>query len=135
MFLFTSHKQLKTTKIIYWVSTVALALFILPGIFFINTPMAIEGIRHVGPFPEWFRLEVSIATFLGGLVIALPWFGSRLKEWAYVGIGIVYISALIAHLVVDGFVAVSIMPVVTFAILATSYITYHKLLDAREMKA
>jgi hypothetical protein len=38
----------KTTKIIYWISTGLLALFILPGIFFLNSPMAIEGTQHLG---------------------------------------------------------------------------------------
>ena len=117
---------MKTQKIMYWVSTGLLALFILPGIFFINSEMAIEGTRHLG-LPEWFRFEVSIGSFIGGLILILPFFGKRLKEWNYVALGIVYISALIAHLAVDGFVAMSFAPLVTFALLLISYVNYHKL--------
>ena len=40
--------SLKTTKIIYRIATIALALFILPGLFFINSKMAVKGMRHVG---------------------------------------------------------------------------------------
>lgn len=116
----------KTTKIIYWVSTLTLGLFILPGIFFLNSEMAIEGTRHLG-LPEWFRLEVGIGTFIGGLILVLPFFGKRIKEWNYVALGIVYISALIAHLSVDGFILMSFMPLVTFGLLLASYISYHKL--------
>lgn len=114
----------KTLKIIYWISTGLLALFILPGAFFINSEMAIEGVRHLG-LPEWFRWETSIGNIIGGLILVLPVY-PRLKEWAYVAFGIMYISALIAHLSIDGFVLGSFMPVVTFGILVVSYITYHK---------
>jgi len=116
----------KIITIVYWISTGLLALFILPGIFFINSPMAQEGTKHLG-LPNWFRLELGIGSFIGGLLILLPFVGKRLKEWAYVGLGIVYISALIAHLAVDGIIAMSFTPLVTFAFLLISYLTYHKL--------
>lgn len=117
---------MRKEKILYWVSTGLLAAFILPGIFFVNSEMAIEGTRHLG-LPEWLRLEVGIATFLGGLVLILPGWPHRVKEWAYVGLGIVYISALIAHFSVDGIVLMSFTPLVTFALLVISYISYHKI--------
>ncbi len=119
---------MKKDKIIYWITTGALGLFILPGIFYINSQMAIEGTQHLG-LPEWFRWEASIASFLGGLALVLPFINKRLKEWAYVGLGITYISALIAHLSVDGLIAMSFAPIVTFIFLAISYIYYHKLND------
>jgi len=115
-----------TTKVIYWVSTGILALFILPGIFYINSKMALDGMHHLG-LPDWFRYEVSIGQFIGGLILIIPFIGKRLKEWAYVAIGIVYISAFIAHCAIDGFGSEAGMAIVMFAILLTSYITYHKI--------
>ena len=49
-FLFSTYRimTLKTTKIIYRVATLALAAFILPGLFFMNSELAIEGLKHVG---------------------------------------------------------------------------------------
>jgi hypothetical protein len=41
-------KSTKGAKIAFWISTVALALFILPGLFFMNSDMANEGMAHVG---------------------------------------------------------------------------------------
>ena len=38
---------MKTAKILYWVATILLALFILPGLFFMNSEMAQEGMKHV----------------------------------------------------------------------------------------
>jgi hypothetical protein len=116
---------MKKQKIIYWIATGALLLFILPGAFSINSELAKEGTRHLG-FPDFFRLEVGIGTILGGLILLFP-FPKFLKEWNYVALGIVYISAFIAHLSVDGLVLMSFAPVATFAALVVSYVYYHKL--------
>ncbi len=121
----TENKNIKTVKIIYWITTGLLALFILPGIFFMNAPAAIEGTRHLG-LPEWFRWELGIGNIIGGLILILP-VGKRIKEWGYVAIGIAYISALIAHLAVDGFIISSFMSLVTFTLLVLSYVCYHKI--------
>lgn len=126
---------MKKDKIIYWISTGLLALFILSGAFFINSEMAIEGTRHLG-LPEWFRWEVSIGSLIGGLILLAPVLFvrlrnstcfNRLKEWNYAALGIVYVSALIAHLSIDGLQPLSFMPMVTFAILVVSYCYYHKI--------
>jgi hypothetical protein len=117
---------MKKEKIIFWITTGLLGLFILPGAFFMNSEMAIQGAQHLG-VPEWLRWEVSIGTLLAGLILVIPKLPRRLKEWNYVALGIVYVSALIAHLTVDGFVFASFMPVITFGLLVTSYVYYHKL--------
>ena len=91
----------KSIKIIYWISTGIIAAFILPGIFFLNSPVAIEGSKHLG-FPYWFHLEVGIGHFIGALLLILPKIPNRMREWTYAALGIEYISALIGHLVIDG---------------------------------
>ncbi|MGI8952690.1 MAG: DoxX family protein [Chitinophagaceae bacterium] len=121
----TQSKSLKSTKIIYWISTGILALFLLSGAFFINSKMAIDAMHHLG-VPEWFRWELSIGHIIGGLLLILPvW--KRLKEWNYVALGIDYISAAIAYFSVDGAVSTSFFPLIDLAILIVSYICYHKI--------
>lgn len=88
--------------------------------------MAIEGIKHLG-MPYWFHLELGIGKFIGGLILILPFFPKRIKEWAYVGFGIDILSATIAHLTVDGVILSSFEPLIFLAILICSYISYHKL--------
>ena len=39
--------SIKAAKIIYRVTTIALALFILPGLFYMNSEMAVAGMKHV----------------------------------------------------------------------------------------
>ena len=120
----------KKTKIMYWVSTGLIALFVLPGIFFITSEMALKGTAHLG-LPMWFHWELSIGKFIGGLILVLPFFPKRIKEWAYVAFGIDTISALIAILAVDGVTGMWWSPIIFFIILIISYLTYHQLQDEK----
>ena len=111
---------------VYWISTLVLAFFNFTRIFYINTPMFQKAMEHWG-LPKWFYLELVIANFIGGIIILLPFIGKRLKEWVYVGLGLGYLSAIIAHFSIDGINTITFMPLVPFVILLTSYITNHKL--------
>ena len=125
----TNKNGTKANRIIYRISTWLLALFILPGIFFLNSPMATEWLNHVWPFPKWFMLEAGIWAFIGGLLLIIPrsiiW--ARLKEWAYVWLWITYISATIAHMTIDWFMnSMTLFAIWVFMILLISYIYFHK---------
>lgn len=116
----------KKTKITYWISTGILAVFIIPGIFFLNSKMALDGTAHLG-LPLWFHWELGIAKFIGGIILIVPFFPKRLKEWTYVAFGIDFISAFIGILAVDGAGGMWYSPIVVFIILLISYFSYHKL--------
>lgn len=120
----------KNTKIFYWVSTGILAAFILPGAFYIGSKMALEGTAHLG-LPVWFHYELSIAKVIGALVLIVPFFSKRIKEWAYVGLAIDFISATIAQLSVDGLSSMWYLPLIFVGILVVSYVSYHQLQDRR----
>jgi len=81
----------------YWIVT---ALFCLQIGFTayaqLSLPQVAEAFRHLG-FPDYFRVELSWAKFLGVVVLLAP-VQARLKEWAYAGFAITLVSALIAHL-------------------------------------
>jgi hypothetical protein len=91
---------MKTTKILYRVSTILLALFILPGFFYLNSEMAKQGMLHIGA-PAWLGHLVGYGQPLGILLILIPMVWHRLKERAYVALGIIYLGALYAHLIID----------------------------------
>jgi hypothetical protein len=116
---------MKTTKIIYWISTGIICLFSL-GAIQMNSQMAIDGANHL-LIPRYLGLEVSIGQLIGLVLLIVPAVPARFKEWAYVALGIVYLSAFIAHLEIDGLIPMSFTPLVTFAFLLISYLTYHKL--------
>jgi hypothetical protein len=80
----------------FWIAT---ALFCLQIGFTayaqLRLPQVAEAFAHLG-FPDYFRVELSLAKLLGvGLLLApVP---GRLKEWAYAGFAITLGSALVAH--------------------------------------
>lgn len=115
----------KQNTIIYWISTAILALFILPGIFFAGSKMALEGTAHLG-LPMWFHWELSIGKFIGGLILIIPFIPKRIKEWAYVAFGIDFISAFIAIIAVDGISGMWYAPVICMILLIISYVTFRK---------
>jgi hypothetical protein len=120
----------KKNKIIYWITTGLIALFIIPGIFFLNSQMALEGTKHLG-MPMWFHWELGIAKFIGGIILILPFFPTRLKEWVYVAFGIDFISAFIGIVAVDGLHGEAFFPILMFVILIISYLFWHKTYAAR----
>jgi DoxX-like family len=92
----------KGETIVYWVVT---ALFCLQESFTVyaqlRLPQVAEAFTQLG-FPDYFRVELAWAKFLGVLLLLAP-VPPRLKEWAYAGFAINLGSALIAHLAVgDG---------------------------------
>jgi len=122
---------MKTTKIIYWVTTNIICLFAL-GAIQMNSEMAREGANHV-LIPRYLALEISIGQLIGLVLLIVPAVPKRFKEWAYVGFGIMYISALNAHIAVgDPFVPYGLMAVIFFGLLLASYISFHKLQDAKK---
>ncbi len=119
---------MKRTKIIYWTTTII--IFLLEGVMpalTSNSELARQGISHLG-YPNYFRIMLTVFKVIGAIVLILPAIKGRYKEWAYAGFGINLICAAISHTVVDGFGGQAIFPLVVFAILAVSYIYYHKMI-------
>ncbi|MFM6976130.1 MAG: DoxX family protein [Sphingobacteriaceae bacterium] len=122
---------MKKEKIIYWTTTLLVCLLgAAPAITYFTMPQAVEGFKHVG-FPDYFRIELGVGKLVGMLILLIPAVSARVKEWAYVGFGITYISAFIAHLAVDG-IANTWGPVLAFTLLLASYIYFHKLQAANK---
>lgn len=118
---------MKTNRIIYWAATGI--IFLLDGVMpalTSHTDLAVEGIRHLG-YPDYFRVLLTCFKVTGALVLILPQFKGRIKEWAYAGFTFNFISAAVSHTVVDGFGGQTIFPMVALAILSVSYVYYHKI--------
>jgi hypothetical protein len=122
---------MKTTKIIYWITTGIICLFSL-GAVQMNSQMAIDGANHL-LIPRYLGLEVSIGQLIGLVLLIVPAVPKRFKEWAYVGFGIMYLTALVAHIAVgDPFIPFGLMAVIFLGLLLTSYISFHKLEAAKK---
>lgn len=117
--------MMKKDKIIYWITTGLVALSgLMAGITYFLVPAVAEEFKHLG-FPDYFRVELGIAKIIGAMVIILPTVWGRVKEWAYAGFAIAFISACIAHLTDQGTLA-AIPPFLTLILLVISYVYYTK---------
>jgi len=115
---------MRRNKIIYWIFTGIIFAFdsLIPA-FTSNTQLAIDSIHRLG-FPDYFRVELTIFKVSGGLALILPMVPRRIKEWAYAGFAINFISASIANWVIYGFGAFALLPLVLVVMLVVSYITW-----------
>ena len=121
---------MKWTKIIYWTATILIFLFegVMPALTF-NSELARQGTAHLG-YPDYFRVSFTIFKILGALGLLLPFVKGRVKEWVYAGFAFDFVFAFISLTAVDGLTGMSFFPLVVFAVLIVSYITYHKLQNA-----
>ncbi|HEY0273964.1 MAG TPA: DoxX family protein, partial [Chitinophaga sp.] len=103
---------MKSTKIIYWITTILIFLFegVMPAATG-HTQLAKDGISHLG-YPDYFRVMLTVFKVLGALVLLLPALRGRIREWAYAGFTFVMISAAVSHTVVDGFTGQTVLPLV-----------------------
>jgi hypothetical protein len=118
-------KTMKAIKITYWTTTALLAAMMTFSAYaYLTQPEIKQGFRHLG-FPDYFRVELAIAKLLGAVVLLVP-LASRLKEWAYAGFAITFVSAFVAHTALADPVSSRVGPVIALVLLAVSYLTYHK---------
>ena len=117
---------MKRDKWIFWITTGIIVLF--EGVVTALTSqseMAKEGILHLG-YPVYFGVMLTVFKILGAIVLIFPQFPNRIKEWAYAGFAIDFISAFVSASVVDGLKPTSLFPLVFLVILILSYVYYHK---------
>ena len=116
----------KTNNIIFWVTTSFIVIFegIVPVLTF-RTELAKEGIRHLG-YPDYFGVMIVGFRIFGVIALIFPQIPARIKEWAYAGFAIEFLSASISNIVVDGLTFNSIMPLIVMAVLLLSYFSFHK---------
>jgi hypothetical protein len=83
----------------FWISTALLCLQIgFTAYAQLRLPQVAESFTRLG-FPGYFRVELAWAKVLGVAALLAP-VPSRIKEWAYAGLAITLVSALIAHLAI-----------------------------------
>ena len=123
---------MKSTKIIYWISTILIVLFegLMPALTF-NTDLAKQGISHLG-YPDYFRVVFTGFKVAGAILLILPQVKGRLKEWAYAGFTFDFLFAFISLGAVDGFSnGQTFFPLIVLAVLLVSYLCYHRLPTVR----
>jgi hypothetical protein len=116
---------MKATRISYWILTAIVGLMMLYSAYaYLYVPQVAEGFVHLG-FPSFFRVELAVWKIIGALLLLLP-MPSLVKEWAYAGFAITFISAFVAHTASGDPVSRRMLPVIFLLILIGSYVTWHR---------
>jgi len=115
---------MKVTKIIYHITTGLMSLAMLFSTYaYLANPQLKWAFQHLG-FPDYFRIELAIAKFLAAIALWLP--VRLIKEAAYIGLAISFISAVIAHIAVGDSIGHILYPAFVLMILIVSFIYYKK---------
>ena len=117
---------MKVNKISYWTATAIVSIMMAYSAYaYLSSPAMAQAFHHLG-FPDYFRVELALAKLTGAIILIAP-VSARVKEWAYAGFAITFISAFVAHTASGDPAAMRAMPVIFLALLVASYVTYHKL--------
>jgi hypothetical protein len=117
-------------KAIYWMATgIVCAVMVFSAINFnLENPVGpMKGaFAHLG-FPDYFRIELTVAKALGVLALLIPSIPSKAKEFAYAGFAITLVSASIAHFSSGDPLLFVVDPLLFLGALVTSYVYFNKL--------
>ncbi|MFK8037472.1 MAG: DoxX family protein [Crocinitomicaceae bacterium] len=116
---------MKTTKIIYWISTGLLSALLLmsAGMYIFNNAEIQTTFENLG-FPTFIIYPLAIAKIIGVVVLLMPK-PTFLKDMAYSAIFFNILLAFGAHVNVGDDEQMG--AVIAFILLATSFITYRKM--------
>ena len=119
--------KMKKDKIIYWAATSILgAMMLFIAFNYLTNEEMKAAFVHLG-FPAYFRIELAIAKIIGVIVLLIPAVPQRIKDWAYAGFAITFISAFIAHTSSVDPLSVAILPLFFLGILIVSFVYNNKL--------
>ncbi len=116
-------------KTIYWISTLITCAFLLLSTYtYVFHKATIDGVKALG-FPGFFRVQLAVLKIFAVIILLLPNLPIAMKEWAYAGILLFFITAFVAHVAHKDSIGISILLVVLSAIAITSYHTMKKMLN------
>lgn len=109
-------------KTIYWTTTILLSIFLSWSTYsYLFSKETIEGIKALG-FPDFFRIQLAVLKLIAIVFLLAPQIPIQLKEWAYVGIGLFFITAIIAHFAHKDPLFINMINVFFIGLLVVSYI-------------
>ena len=109
-------------KIIYWISTVIVALMLLFALSYLTgNEQVTSGFVKAG-YPQHLRIVLGLAKPAAAIVLLMPGL-ALLKEWAYAGVAFTWIMAFISARASGEAMELWIMPPVLLALLIVSYVT------------
>jgi len=116
---------MKTTKIIFWTSTILLSgLLLFSSAMYLFQHGNVEEIYQGLGFPTYLIYPSAIAK-ITAVIVLLFFYKSKLKEWAYAGLFFDFLLAFFAHIMIND--GQHMLAIVAMLLLITSYISGKKL--------
>lgn len=113
-------------KIVYWISTIVVALAMVYSSYSeLYSPAVKEAFVHLG-FPDYFRIQLAIMKMIGIVLLLAPLPGA-FREWAYVGFTITFVSAFIAHTMALDPLSSRMAPLIVLFFLLVSYVSFMRI--------
>ncbi|WP_298542899.1 DoxX family protein [uncultured Aquimarina sp.] len=114
-------------KIIYWTSTALISLMLLWSSYsYFFSKAAIEGVKSLG-FPDFFRIQLGVLKIVAIFILLIPQVPIQVKEWGYAGVGLFFVTAIIAHIAHKDSIFISLINVFFIGLLIISNIYMYKL--------
>lgn len=114
-------------KNIYWISTGIVSTMLLWSSYsYLFNKGTIDGIRELG-FPNFFRIQLAVLKLIALVILVFPQVPIQIKEWAYAGSGLFFITAIVAHTAHKDSIFISLINVLFIGLLIVSNIYLHKL--------
>ena len=115
---------MKTT---YWTTTIITVLYLLWSAYgYLFSKTVIEGIEKLG-FPGYFRIELAMLKIIAVVVLVVPQIPLFYKDMAYTGIGLFYLTAIIAHFAHKDPLIINLINVLLLVLLILSSVYLRKL--------
>jgi uncharacterized membrane protein len=122
---------MKTTKIIYWITTILITLMMtMSGIMqFVQPPQMLESFKMLG-LPAHLMFLLGSLKLLGAIALVFPGY-AKIREWAYAGFVFLFTGATFLHFAVGDYNPTTL---ILGAVLLTSYFTWTKIKQANLVK-
>ena len=118
-----SRQAMRRAQTIYWTTTaIVCGVMVFSAINFnLKNPVGpMKGaFAHLG-FPDYFRIELTVAKALGVFALLMPGIPTKAREFAYAGFAITLVSASIAHFSIGDAFPFVVDPLLFLAALITS---------------
>ena len=114
-------------KTIYWTSTTLVSLVLVWSAYsyFFNKE-TIEGVKALG-FPAFFRIQLAVLKSMAVVLLLVPQVPLQVKEWAYAGVGLFFVTAIVAHVAHKDPIWINLVNLFFIGSLIVSNIYLHKI--------
>ncbi len=115
-------------KVIYWTSTALVSLMLAWSAYsYFFSKETIEGLKAFG-FPTFFRIELAVLKIIAVVLLLAPQVPIQVKEWAYAGVGLFFVTAIVAHAAHKDPIWINLVNVFFIGLLIVSNIYLHKII-------